>query len=214
MQNPKQPSQTYHHGDLRETLMAAALESIAQDGTEKLSMRALARQAGVSATAPYRHFPSKRCLLAALATRGFRLLEAALREGRNQADSGIEARLVASGLGYLNFARDNQTIYELMFSTVVEDFSEYADLQQASESAYAELLEIMDEVVASRPEDGLSASQLGGVVWSAVHGLASVLRFGRERGETVNERSPMYSLRLLENDPETALRLLLRGVLG
>ena len=55
---------TYHHGDLPETLMALALEHIAESGTEKLSLRALAREAGVSATAPYRHFPSKQCLLA------------------------------------------------------------------------------------------------------------------------------------------------------
>ena len=194
--------------------MSAALASIARDGTEKLSLRALAREAGVSATAPYRHFPSKHCLLAALATRGFEGLEARLREAREAAGPDTEEQLVATGLAYLEFALANETLYELMFGTVLGDFSDYAELWQASESAYSVLLEIMDDVVVSRPAEGLSASYLGGAVWAVVHGMSSVLLFGRERHRAVNQRSPMHSLRLLEEEPARAMRLLLRGVLG
>lgn len=194
--------------------MTAALASIARDGTERLSLRALAREAGVSPTAPYRHFPSKRCLLAALATRGFGRLEVRLREAQAAVGPDTEEQLVATGLAYLQFALGNETLYELMFGTVLGDFSDYAELWQASESAYSVLLEIMDAVVAERTGDGPSASFLGGTVWAVVHGMSSVLLFGRERQGEVTARSPMYSLRLLDQDPERALRLLLRGVLG
>lgn len=114
----------YHHGDLRETLLADALESIAEHGVEQLSLRALARRAGVSPTAPYRHFPSKRCLLAALMTRGFQRLEQAVRAGSDAADGDPYERLLGAGRGYLSFARDNPTAYDLMFSSVLDDFSE------------------------------------------------------------------------------------------
>ncbi len=86
----------YHHGDLAGTLMEAALQHIAAEGTESLSLRALAREAGVSATAPYRHFPSKQCLLAALATRGFKRLRDAMSTGL-EPDMAVEDRFRAVG---------------------------------------------------------------------------------------------------------------------
>ena len=120
----------YHHGDLPATLMAMALERIAEEGTEKLSLRALAREAGVSPTAPYKHFPTKRCLLAALATQGFRALGEA---NGSVAVSGadLEDSFVRMGMAYIRFATGNPTAYQIMFGTVIEDFSEYPELAEA-----------------------------------------------------------------------------------
>ena len=100
----------YHHGDLAETLMEAALTHIAANGTERLSLRALAREAGVSSTAPYRHFPSKRCLLAALATRGFRELKRSMSDAVDAATT-LEERFAAMGRTYVNYAVANPTSY-------------------------------------------------------------------------------------------------------
>ncbi len=204
----------YHHGDLRETLLADALTSIAERGVEQLSMRALARRAGVSPTAPYRHFPSKRCLLAALITRGFGRLERAVRSASDAVGPDPNERLLAAGRGYLAFARANPTTFELMFSGVIDDISDYAELQQASVSAYGVVLGILEEVLARPGAPALTVGQAGGVVWAAVHGLASLLLFGQQRAASNVKLAPMGSVALLQQDPEFALRLLMQGITG
>ena len=202
----------YHHGDLREALLEAALRSIAADGTEKLSLRALARDAGVSPTAPYRHFSSKRDLLAALIVRGFRLLEANLLAARDAAGAAPEKRLLAVSLGYVNFSLENPTSYKLMFSTVLEDFSDYTELKLAAEAAFGVVLGILDEVLTERPNPCLSVSQAGAVAWSAVHGVSSLLLFGHDHRRS--DSSPRAALAQLEQDLPAALSLLMRGITG
>ena len=101
-------SRPYHHGDLRQVLLAAALTQIEAEGVASLSLRALARLAGVSAAAPYRHFDSKRTLLAALAQQGFEGLGRQLMLARD-AETGPNERLLAIGLAYVEFAVANPT---------------------------------------------------------------------------------------------------------
>lgn len=204
----------YHHGDLRETLMRLALASIESEGTEKLSLRKLARQAGVSATAPYRHFPSKRCLLAALITRGFRELEQATARGRDEAGDDPEEQLVGVGLAYVGFALDNPTAYHLMFSTVLEDFSEYAELKRAAEDSYAVVLGVLEQVLARHNPSGMSLTQAGGIAWSSVHGLSSALLFARDRVAGDPGKSALTSLAMLDKDRAAALRVMMRGITG
>ncbi|MEM7004211.1 MAG: TetR/AcrR family transcriptional regulator [Pseudomonadota bacterium] len=100
---------TYHHGELPATLMTLALEHIQAHGTEKLSLRALAREAGVSPTAPYRHFPSKQCLLAAIAAQGFQTLR---EEHLRTAAKGLapEPRLQTMAMSYINFAQTSPSL--------------------------------------------------------------------------------------------------------
>lgn len=206
----------YHHGDLKETLLAAAIDNIAQQGTERLSLRALARDAGVSPTAPYRHFPTKRCLLAALITRGFRNLQAQLLDAAAAEDP--DERFVQIGIAYVRFALDNPTCYHLMFSPVVGDFSDYPELSAAAGDAYDVVLSSLEALGVQERVPGMTLSAAGGVAWSAVHGLSSVLLFGRGRGASSpgprNPRSPLASLIALERQVDDALRLLLRGLRG
>lgn len=208
------PRRSYHHGDLRETLLEAALADIQANGTERLSLRALARQAGVSATAPYRHFPSKRCLLAALITRGFRALGVAVTEARDRAGDDPEDQLLAAGLAYVAFARGNPTSYHLMFSTVVGDFSEYDELKEAAEAPYSVVLNIIEALLERPGAPQMSVAQAGGVLWAGVHGLSSLLLFGSDRKPASGELTPLASLARLQQDPEAALRLLMRGLTG
>jgi len=202
----------YHHGDLRETLLEAALARIETHGTEQLSLRALAREAGVSATAPYRHFPSRRCLLAALITRGFVALGAQVAAARDRAGDETPDKLVAAGLAYVEFARRNPTSYHLMFSPVLGDFSDYDELKKAAEASYAVVLDIIEELLARPGAPPLTVTQASGVLWAAVHGLSSLLLFGRDRGAPASERSPLASLAVLQRNPEEALRLMMRGL--
>ena len=104
---------SYHHGDLADVMMRLAVSHIAAQGTEKLSLRALAREAGVSQSAPYRHFPTKRCLLAAVATQGFNILHQKMLEAIAEEPSAA-ARFIAMGVAYVEFALAHPTHYHLM----------------------------------------------------------------------------------------------------
>lgn len=201
----------YHHGDLPETLMDAAIRRIAEDGTENLSLRALARECGVSPTAPYRHFPSKRCLFAAIATRGFQELQDHCE--RASASTALpEAQLRAACRSYIDFALANPTVYQLMFGSVLEDFSDYQMLADAAESSYQVVLDLLETLRASRPELDLDATELGAVVWSAMHGIVSLLLFALARKNDGGPAGPLASLVWLQANADRTLDLLLRGL--
>ena len=201
----------YHHGDLAETLMEAALKHIAAEGTEHLSLRALARESGVSATAPYRHFPSKQCLLAALATRGFRELEQVIRAGLLPS-MGLEERFMAMGGAYVNYAVTHPTSYNLMFDSVLGDFSSYGDLQEASVDCYTVVLDVLEELIEARGLT-LTSVELGGVVWAGVHGLSSLLISKRTLPDDDSTSTPQASLTYLHRNPEKALEILFKPLL-
>ena len=204
----------YHHGDLPATLMALALTHIALEGTEKLSLRALAREAGVSATAPYKHFPTKRCLLAALATQGFR----ALGEATSSVDvtgTDLEDAFVAMGMAYIRFATENQTAYQIMFGTVIEDFSEYPELSEAAEQSFSPVRNLIDLALARRSGWDMTPELLGGIIWTTVHGMASLLIFAATRLDMDKAlmRRPNQALAALIQEQERALRIQMRGLL-
>jgi len=201
----------YHHGDLPETLMDAAVRRIAAEGTENLSLRALARECGVSATAPYRHFPSKRCLLAAVATRGFVRLGSSLEAALDPA-AGVDAQLLAVSRAYVDFAVAHPTTYGMMFGSVIEDFSEYQMLAEAAERSYAVVHQLLERLAAEHPRPGRDAAQLAGVVWAAVHGVASLLLYHQVHAERHAVHGPTRALRSLADDPDRALMLMLAGL--
>ena len=205
-----QPKATYHHGELAGTLMQLALEAIAKNGTEKLSLRALARQAGVSPTAPYRHFPTKQSLLAALASQGFDRLGAS-NAGIARQGLPVEERLVQICVAYINFAMDNPTTYHLMFGSVLGDFSDFDMLNQAASMAYDEVHALICELIEAKNID-VDPVLLGGVAWSFVHGMASLLTSNINVGH-VNSK-PMLALDALRVDPEAAVRLHFKDILG
>ena len=200
----------YHHGGLPETLMALAKDHIAEHGTEKLSLRALAREAGVSPTAPYRHFPTKKCLLAALATEGFETLGGRTR-AVVESDLNVEDRFVAMGVAYIEFAMENPVAYQLMFGSILGDFTEYEMLTAAANATYAEVQRMLQMVI---DEKGLpvDVEQFGGVTWAGVHGIASLLLNKMHKPE--NGSAPMDSLARLAADKEGALRLMFANIVG
>lgn len=211
-------SRPYHHGDLRQVLLATALQQIEAEGIASLSLRALARLAGVSAAAPYRHFDSKRTLLAALAQQGFEELEQDLIRARD-AQSTSNDRFLATGLAYVNYAVENPTSYHLMFGSVIDDFSEYQGLRLAADSSFDIVLGLLRELVAAGVGGGLSLDALGGATWSAVHGIASlrisVMSTSLYQHEPLvaGEHGPIPSVEALRADTQGALRLLLSGLL-
>jgi AcrR family transcriptional regulator len=215
MKRERTPRESYHHGDLRATLMALAERQIAASGTEKLSLRALAADAGVSATAPYRHFPSKTCLLAALAIQGFRQLrEEVAVAGGAPATMPPGERLLAAAEVYVCYALAHPVKYQLMFGEVLGDFSPYEQLRQAASECFGGLLEMIAAGIDSGDFVDRPVEELGASVWAACHGVASLL-IGKGRAVTRHEHPllPRDSLVWLQRNQREALRLLLTGIM-
>ncbi|HEY0877089.1 MAG TPA: TetR/AcrR family transcriptional regulator [Zeimonas sp.] len=160
---------SYHHGNLRQALVEAALERLEREGVEKITLRAIAAQVGVSHAAPYAHFRDKDALLAAVSAAGFGRLRQRLHASRDAADSG-RAALARMGCAYVAFARSHPALYSLMFRRTPEGRGRHDELDQAAESAWRELHEV---VAATVPR--AEARSAAVAAWALVHGLASLL---------------------------------------
>lgn len=157
------PRGQYHHGDLRAALIRAAHDILQEEGLVSLSLRGVARAAGVSQTAPYRHFHDREALLVAVALDGFAALDEEIaKAGRRCADDRVEA-VVAMGGAYIRFATGNREIFRLMFGRDIAHRRAFPDLVAAMES----LSDRIGEVLA-RPALGIG-------LWAAMHGLACLL---------------------------------------
>lgn len=154
-----------HHGDLRHALIEATAELIERDGPASVSLREAARVAGVSHNAPYRHFPTREALLAAVAAYGFRQLRAEFDEA---ATATSESRMLALGQGYLRFASAHPGLFRLMFGSGLDRHS-HPDLQQAAQDAFDVLqLATLDRGSLSPRDAALGA-------WALVHGLSYLI---------------------------------------
>ncbi len=161
----------YHHGDLREALLAAAEEQLSEEGPAGLSLRKLGRELGVTPGAPYRHFEDKDALLAALATIGFQRLRATMLEEQKDCANG-EQRLRRGGIGYLKFAWRHPELFRLMFGWMPT--REAPELAESGDAAFAVLVDILRQC----EREGLlrqPALDAGLLAWSAVHGAAFLM---------------------------------------
>ena len=205
----------YHHGELRELLMGLALARIAIDGTEKFSLRALAREANVSATAPFRHFTNKHALFAALATEGFQQLGERV-SAVTQSSESVDQRLLAAAMTYVEFAEDNPVAYQLMFGAILGDFSEFEGLSAAASGAYRALDKLLVEVVEAK-QLHFDELVLGGLIWSAIHGVASLrLNFAQQDAskKTSLELRPSQAIVAMTDHLEANLKIMIDGLLG
>ena len=203
--------ENYHHGDLAQQLIDLAIREISESGTEKLSLRSIAREAGVSQTAPYRHFPTKNCLLAAIATQGFNQLRNSL-EQEVAAAADLEDAFIRIGVAYVRFARSHSTEYHLMFGGVLADFSEYEMLQTASMECFNVLKSVLEALKATRGLE-IGLAHFTGAVWSVVHGLSS-LQINLENSDPETSLSPRSAIKALHDRDEETLRFLLGGILS
>ncbi len=167
----------YHHGALRQALIDEAFKALETEGVEGLSLRGLAASAGVSKTAPYRHFEDKHALLVALAAEGFRLLADVLEQAL-QAPAATES--VATGAirslfrAYLEFARSRPSLYRLMVSRL--GFSLHSESCRINSGrAFSCLVRAVDAAQKSGWREGQDASGLVLSLWAEVHGWAGLL---------------------------------------
>lgn len=168
---------SYHHGNLRAALVEAAVGLVTRAGVEGLTLRGVARLAGVSSAAPYRHFADKRALLAAVAEEGFRRLASALHAAGGADDT--LGRFRARGRAYVIFATSHPSHFRVMFGRELADRSGYPGLQDAARAAFDALVEGMSEAQRVRVVAEGDPRELGLTAWSAMHGLATLLLDGR-----------------------------------
>jgi AcrR family transcriptional regulator len=169
----------YHHGALRAALLRAAERILKRDGIGALTLRAAAREAGVSHAAPKNHFGDIRGLLSDLAAVGFARLGAAMRAGLRASDPP-PARLAAIGRGYVTFARANPGLFLLMFRGERLDFDR-PTLRTAADAAFAVLSQTIGAGGRNAPGTSLPLAQAARIAaaWSLVHGFAMLLIDGR-----------------------------------
>jgi AcrR family transcriptional regulator len=169
------PAKSYHHGDLRNALIAAGREMLIEEGVADLDLRKVARRVGVSRTAPYRHFADKRALLAAIAEDGFRDLTAAVQEGLDEADPSARARLTHLVAAYVRFGLAHPARMREMFSGLTIDRALYPELYAASKAAFAPLLRVITDGQTRGELRVMDVEAAAIACWSQMHGLTMLL---------------------------------------
>ena len=179
------PTRPYHHGDLRQAVLTAAIAALDESGPTQLSLRDLARRAGVSHAAPAHHFGDKAGLLTAVAAQGYQLLADTLTAARQRSADFLEV-----GVAYVRFAVDHRAHFEVMFRPDLyrPDDPEVATARQrAADALYGGVRSVA--ATGRGPDTPLA----GVAAWSLVHGFATLW---------LNHALPTT----LGDDPETAAR--------
>ncbi|QIG49810.1 TetR/AcrR family transcriptional regulator [Nordella sp. HKS 07] len=171
MPTRKRPK-SYHHGDLREALVVAAIALLEEKGLASFTLRECARRAGVSHAAPAHHFATAADLLAEIAARGFERFVAALGEAADAENATPVTRLAAMGQAYVAFALANPAIYGLMFRGSAGSLQS-PHLKSASTAAWQQLCDAVAAALGPRRQDEVVAK--AAAVWALVHGTATLM---------------------------------------
>lgn len=166
----------YHHGNLRAALLAQAAQTVRERGVQALSLRELAREAGVSHGAPRRHFADRQALLDALAEAGFERLGDELRSAADAAGEDFQARLQAAAAAYVRFATRDAALLELMFAG---KHGEHSDaLNEAVDRAFSVMLELIQQGQVEGVLEGGPSERVGLVLFATIQGIAALLTGG------------------------------------
>jgi AcrR family transcriptional regulator len=185
---------SYHHGNLREALIDAALDLIAEKGPAGFTFAEAARQAGVSPAAPYRHFRDRDALMADVARRGFERFEKGLATAWDEGRPNLRQAFERVGKAYLGFARNEPAYFSAMFESGLS-ISEHRELQEAGDRAFAVLRGACEALVAAMPAGKRPPAMMMALhIWSLSHGIASLFA----RGDAARRALPMAPEDLLE----------------
>lgn len=184
----------YHHGNLREALISAALDLIAQKGAAGFTFAEAARAAGVSPAAPYRHFRDRDALMADVARRGFERFEQRLAAAWDEGRPSPRAAFERMGAAYLAFAREEPAYFSAMFESGLP-LAVHRDLQEAGDRAFGVLRGACETLVASLPRAKRPPAMMMALhIWALSHGIASLFA----RGDPSRRSLPMSPEELLE----------------
>ena len=176
----RKPRNAYHHGDLRDALIKAALREAEQGGPEAISIKALAKELGVSQPAPYRHFADREALLAAATAEAFRRFTAMLREA--MAKPSKQSKLSRLAQATLDFGLRRNGVYRLMFaSRTVSCAMKGSELHNAVSETFLLVLEALEA-----PAIGYLRERQALKIWAALHGVVMLAEQGMLTGEVAH----------------------------
>ena len=167
----------YHHSNLREVLLASAVQLIAEAGPAGFTLREVARRAGVSHNAPYRHFQDRDALLAAVAAQGYLELNDAMLEASSRQSDSLN-RLKRAGLAYVAFALRRPEHFTVMFEAAFSKES-HPEAAAASELAFSTLVSLVEGTQNTRQMTNGDPLQFALLAWTMVHGIAKLAITGR-----------------------------------
>ena len=171
------PLNTYHHGDLRDALIQAALQEAERGGAEAISIKALAKKLGVSQPAPYRHFADRGALLEVVTTEAFRQFNAVLREAIGKPSS--QSKLSRLAQATLAFGLRRNGIYRLMFaSRTMASAEKGSELHNTALETFGLVIEALEA-----PPVGLLRERQAIKIWAALHGVVMLAQQGLLTGE-------------------------------
>jgi len=174
-QTTRQQPKPYHHGDLHEKLLCCACNLLEESNIASLSLRAVAKEVGVSHTAPYRHFKDKESLLAGIAGLGFDQLAENLATAVAAHPGNPAAQLQEAGHQYVKLALENPQCTQLMFSDILPCDDTYPDLKTSGDMAFDGLKAIIEEGQSLGVFKQGDVELLALTAWSGIHGLSLLL---------------------------------------
>lgn len=173
----RKPLNTYHHGDLRDALVQAALREVERGGPEAVSISALAKKLGVSQPAPYKHFADREALLAAVTAEAFRQFTAMLREQATKPSK--RSKLSRFAHATVDFGLSRNGIYRLMFaSRIIACATKDSELHAAAMETFALLLEALEA-----PAIGYLRERAALKIWASLHGVVMLAEQGLLTGQ-------------------------------
>ncbi|MBU42513.1 MAG: TetR family transcriptional regulator [Spirochaetaceae bacterium] len=207
----KESNKPYHHGDLRNALIQSAVNILQVEGLHGLTLRKTAARAGVSHSAPYRHFASKEALIAEICRIGFQELgdrgHRYIKKYRTASD-----RLKAYGLAYVEYASENPTHFRLMFGQSEMEMEDYPELHTTATSTFQLLVQLVADCQADGTFESGDPHKLAAANWAYVHGLAHLLvdqklnwLLDTSRGKQTTEPDAPERARLLWNQMDSLL---------
>ncbi len=197
------PVKKYHHGDLKNALIKAGVGILSKDGVGGLSLRKVAKKAGVSHSAPYAHFADKQALIAAISTEGFKQLYTELDAAVSPYSSDPRQQLIEGAWAYAQFAINNTDTFNIMFSGVLEKEKDYPAFVEISRKTFERVVEIIKAcqgagVLRPSPPELMAVS-----VWGQVHGIISLALEG-QISHTVLDRFTLRDILLFALDANVA----------
>ncbi len=180
----------YHHGDLKNALIRAGIEILSKDGRQALSLRNVAKKAGVSHAAPYAHFADKQALIAAIAAEGYKKLYQQLVTAQQSQPDPLN-RLLAVSRAYVQFAIDEPDHFKITFSGVVEAEQSYPEYVEQSKHCFALVVAVVAEcqTIGILPAGDTELTAVS--IWACIHGFVQLLLANQLPGKLLEQYSPL-----------------------
>ena len=170
---------TYHHGDLKNALIQTGIEILADEGLKGLSLRRVAKRAGVSHTAPYAHFADKQALVAAISTEGYIKLYKQLMHVSEKFNGDLLKKLVEVAWSYVQFAVNDPDHFKITFSGAIEKEKDYPAFVEISKQSFSFITNLVDDCQAAGILRAGSIDLIAVHLWGAIHGLTTLLIEGQ-----------------------------------